>query len=107
MKTALLIVVSFTPALALAQPLPQPKVGNTRADTARVVATARNRGPAAVPKRGQCPANWTQSGNYCIEMGGADLLVTTVGDWGLASSGHDRRHQAVMPLPPGGAVDVA
>jgi hypothetical protein len=24
--------------------------------------------PVAVPKLGQCPSNWTQSGAYCIEM---------------------------------------
>jgi hypothetical protein len=23
---------------------------------------------AAVPKRGQCLSNWTQSGAYCVEM---------------------------------------
>jgi len=71
MKTALLIVVALTPALALAQPLPQPKVGQCPSgyrESGGYCAPTSERAPAAVPKRGQCPANWTQSGNYCIEM---------------------------------------
>jgi hypothetical protein len=71
MKTALLIVVALTPALALARPLPQPKVGQCPSgyrESGGYCAPTSERAPAAVPKRGQCPANWTQSGNYCIEM---------------------------------------
>jgi hypothetical protein len=71
MKAALLIVVALTPTLALAQPLPQPKVGQCPSgyrESGGYCAPTSERAPAAVPKRGQCPSNWVQSGNYCIEM---------------------------------------
>ena len=63
MKTALLIVVALTPALALAQPLPQPKVGQCPSgyrESGGYCAPTSDR--AAIPKRGQCPSGWAQSG---------------------------------------------
>ena len=31
-------------------------------------APTSDRAPAAVPKRGQCPGGFAQSGAYCVEM---------------------------------------
>ena len=56
---------------AVAQPLPQPKVGTCPSgyrESGGYCAPTSSRSPAAVPKIGQCPSGWMQSGAYCIEM---------------------------------------
>jgi hypothetical protein len=55
---------------AAAEPLPVPKVGQCPSgypESGGYCAPTSDRAPAAVPKRGQCPSGWTQSGNYCVE----------------------------------------
>jgi hypothetical protein len=55
---------------ALAQPLPLPKTGQCPSgyrESGGYCAPTSDRAPVAVPKVGQCPSNWMQSGNYCID----------------------------------------
>jgi hypothetical protein len=65
------VAVVLAASGALAQPLPLPKVGQCPAgyrESGGYCAPMRRDAPAAVPKRGQCPSGWTQSGAYCLEM---------------------------------------
>jgi hypothetical protein len=43
---------------ATSLPIARPR---TRTDS------GNHRAPVAIPKTGQCPSNWMQSGNYCID----------------------------------------
>jgi hypothetical protein len=55
---------------ALAQPLPLPKTGQCPSgyrESGGYCAPTSDRAPPAIPKQGQCASNWVQSGNYCIE----------------------------------------
>jgi hypothetical protein len=63
---ALLIVTE-----ALAEPLPQPKVGTCPTgyrDNGGYCAPTSLRSPVAIRKHGPCPSNWVQSGDYCVQM---------------------------------------
>jgi hypothetical protein len=65
------IILLSLGAAAIAQPLPQPKVGTCPSgyrESGGYCAPTSERARAAVPKVGQCPSNWMQSGAYCIEM---------------------------------------
>ena len=56
---------------AAAQPTPQP-VGACSSgyrDSGGYCAPMSDRSPVAVPKRGQCPSNWTQSGATALRCG--------------------------------------
>jgi hypothetical protein len=56
---------------ALAEPLPQPKVGNCPSgyrDSGGYCAPTSDRSAVAVPKQGQCPSGYAQSGAYCLQM---------------------------------------
>jgi hypothetical protein len=70
MRTVLVLLTSTTPALA--QPLPQPKVGSCPSgyvQSGSFCAPMRRDAPAAILKSsGQCPSGWAQSGAYCVEM---------------------------------------
>jgi hypothetical protein len=60
--------MAISPAVAAAQPLPQPKVGQCPSgyrESGGYGAPTSDRAPNAVPKRGQCPSGWTRSGAYC------------------------------------------
>jgi len=55
---------------ASAEPLPVPKAGQCPAgysESGGYCAPTSDRAPVAVPKRGQCPSNWTPSGAYCVD----------------------------------------
>jgi hypothetical protein len=65
------IAMVIAPAVAAAQPLPQPKVGQCPSgyrESGGYCAPTSDRAPNAVPNVGQCQSGWTQSGVYCIEM---------------------------------------
>lgn len=57
--------------IVLASAWPVPKTGQCPAgyyESGGYCAPMTN-APRAMPKnKGQCPSNWVQSGNYCIEM---------------------------------------
>lgn len=58
-------------AAILAQALPVPKQGQCPSgyvQSGSYCAPMDDRSRRAVPKQGQCPSNWMQSGNYCVEM---------------------------------------
>jgi hypothetical protein len=60
-----------TTTLALAEPLPLPKVGSCPSgyrESGGYCAPMSDRAPAAIVKTGSCPSGWMQSGSYCIEM---------------------------------------
>jgi hypothetical protein len=63
----LAILLCAAAGAASAEPLPQPKVGQCPAGyrgSGGYCAPTSDRAPAAVPKgAGQCPSNWTQSGD--------------------------------------------
>jgi hypothetical protein len=65
------IVVLLAPTLARPQPLPLPKVGQCpsgyRQSGGYNCPPTSGRSPLGVPKQGQCPSNWVQSGAYCID----------------------------------------
>jgi hypothetical protein len=53
-----------------AEPLPQPKSGSARPDyreSGGCCAPTSDQALAAVPKVGQCPSGWGQSGAYCVD----------------------------------------
>jgi hypothetical protein len=70
--TRALVLALLLPAVASAQPLPQPKVGQCPSgyrDSGGYCAPMNDRAPVAVPKgAGQCPSGFAQSGAYCVEM---------------------------------------
>jgi hypothetical protein len=70
MPIATALAVLLAASAASAQPLPVPKVGQCPSGYRESggCAPTSDRAPAAVPKRGQCPSNFVQSGAYCLEM---------------------------------------
>jgi hypothetical protein len=70
-RVTMIIIVLLMITNAVAQPLPQPKVGSCPSgyrESGGYCARMNDRAPAAVPKVGQCLSKWMQSGSYCIEM---------------------------------------
>ena len=56
--------------------------------------------PAAVPKVGQCPSGWMQSGNYCIApQRGADISESGYGRYGTS-----KKHRPMSAF--GGKADM-
>jgi hypothetical protein len=70
-RITLVAVLAALALPAVAQPLPQPKVGQCPSgyrESGGYCAPMSERAPVAIPKTGQCPSGFTQSGAYCIEM---------------------------------------
>jgi hypothetical protein len=67
-----LIILGTTVALittASAEPMLLPKTGQCPSgyrDSGGYCAPMNDKAPVAVPKQGQCPSGFMQSGNYCI-----------------------------------------
>jgi hypothetical protein len=72
---AILIPIAVAGGPAVAQPIPQPKVGQRpsgyRENGGYCAPTTRD-APIAVPKTGACPSGYAQSGTYCLEMRGPE-----------------------------------
>jgi hypothetical protein len=70
MKIAAAVLLALT-GPALAEPMPQPKIGQCPAgyrESGGYCAPLNDRAPLAVPKGAQqCPSGFAQSGAYCIE----------------------------------------
>jgi hypothetical protein len=69
---ALPALLLTSPAWARAQPLPLPKTGQCPSgyrESGAYCAPTFYRSPVAVPKQGQCPSGFAQSGAYCLKMG--------------------------------------
>ena len=67
--TALALLALITSAIA--QPLPQPKVGQCPSgymQSGNYCAPMNDKSKPAVPKVGQCPSGWMQSGGACQDM---------------------------------------
>jgi hypothetical protein len=65
------IIITLTATTALAQPTPVPKTGQCPSgyrESGGYCAPMQRDAPVAIEKRGQCPSGFMQSGNYCIEM---------------------------------------
>ena len=56
---------------ALAEPLPQPKIGQCPSgyrESGGYCVPMNDKAPAAMSKTGQCPSGWMQSRDYCIHV---------------------------------------
>jgi hypothetical protein len=63
-------VLLLTTTVVMAEPLPVRKAGRQcpagYASGASYCTPMSGTRRAAIPKQGQCPANWVQSGQYCL-----------------------------------------
>jgi hypothetical protein len=77
MKLATIITMLLLPALALAQPLPQPKPGGPggscphgyAASGSFCVPRAGAQDAIPLPPNGTCPWGYLRSGNFCLKSG--------------------------------------
>lgn len=63
------LLLSAFASHALAQPMPVPKQGQCPSgyrESGGYCAPMTDSAPNAIPKSGQCPSGWRQSGSYCI-----------------------------------------
>jgi hypothetical protein len=70
-RTFAIILTIALAGPALAQPLPQPKVGTCPPgyrESGGYCAPMSRDAPAAIPKRGQCPSGWASWAHYCTQM---------------------------------------
>src|SRR5262249_26432749 len=70
MRMAMTALVALITTMAHAEPLPVPKTGQCPSgyrESGGYCAPMTERAPVAIPKQGQCSSNWMQSGNYCID----------------------------------------
>lgn len=67
---AVALIVAVLTGHVRAEPLPVPKTGQCPSgyrESGGYCAPMNDKAPAAIPKSGQCPSGWMQSGNYCID----------------------------------------
>jgi hypothetical protein len=72
-RTFAIIIAIATAGPALAQPLPQPKVGTCPSgyrESGGFCSPTSPRSPDAIPKpKGQqCPSGWASGAHYCLQM---------------------------------------
>jgi hypothetical protein len=66
------VVIGALVAPALAQSMPLPKIGQCPSgyrESGGYCAPMNDRAQPAIPKRGQCPSGWAHSGAYCLRLG--------------------------------------